>query len=107
MEESGEGGNRKFREDANSPSCGKLPPVVPITQAPPQVDGIGVRTGRRHVRPSCGVPLIANMPITEILHGLSTLAKLNIQQSFMKYLGDALGFAAQSRKKAVVADRLS
>jgi hypothetical protein len=31
-----------------------------------------------------GLPLIANMPITEILHGLGILAKLNIWQAFMK-----------------------
>jgi hypothetical protein len=30
MEESGGGGNRKFSEDAKSPSGGKLPPMVPI-----------------------------------------------------------------------------
>ena len=33
---------------------------------------------------NCGMPLIANMPITEILHQLGILAKLNIRQPFMK-----------------------
>ena len=54
MEETGGSGNRKLREDAKSQSGGKLPPLVPIIQAPPQVDGFRVRTGRRHGRPVVG-----------------------------------------------------
>jgi hypothetical protein len=84
MEETRGGGNRKFREDAKSQSCGQA--------AAHGAHHKGTTAGRwdwgAHGTQACeangGLPLIANMPITEILHGLGILAKLNIWQAFMK-----------------------